>query len=180
MANRTVQIIGYGFGATPATVTATVNGSQVFSGAVDTVNDPIPPMPIDPALVNSGTTLFTFEIPMNYSGALPMTVEVGTSPVVFAQIYANYANIANTSNTGNSNVTTFTSSGPTGFVNVFNPWPIEPPTEARSNTAINGMPYTITLEERDTFDPPIIGTWWWTINPGSTFSYDVNVTPGLE
>jgi len=180
MANRTVQIIGYGFGNTPASITATVNGSQVFSGPVDTVNDPIPPMPIDPALANSGTALFTFEIPMNYSGALPMTVEVGNSPVVFAQIDANYANVANTSNTGNSNVTTFTSSGPDGFLSIYRPWPIVIPAEPRSNTVVNGVPVTITQADRDQSDPPILGTWWWTINPGSTFSCDINVTAGLE
>lgn len=173
MANRTVQIIGQGFGSTPASVTATFNGSQVFSGSVSTINQPVPSMPIDPSLVNSGTVLFTFEIPMNLSGNVPMTVNVDGSMVFFAQIYANYANVANIS-AGNLNG--FVSSGANSFVNIYNPYPAPVNFECRSNVTLNGQSMVITPEERGTLDGP----WWWQVTPGSALTCDVEITAGLE
>lgn len=167
MANRTVQITGYGHGASPASVTATVNGQQVFSGEVPTVETPDPGYPS-----TSATVLFTFEIPVEFSGSLPMTVAVENSSVTFWHIYANYSNIANTA----GNVVTFASSGSSGYSNILREWPNANPADPRSNVYIDGVSVTVSAEERGNLN----GTWNYPVNSGSTISYDIAVTAGLE
>lgn len=171
MTNRTVQIMGLGIGSDPATVVATVNGSQIFSGTVETIDEPFPSLP-STEVANTLVSLFTFDIPMDFSNNLPMTVTVANNPVIFGPIKANYSNVANI----DGNVTTFVSSGPTRFLNIYKPGNTEVITDSRSNVTIDGIAQTITPEQRGT----LVGTWWWTIYPGSTLSYDLLVTAGLE
>jgi hypothetical protein len=172
MTNRTVQIMGYGHGASPASVTATVNGQQVFSGEVPTMNTPVPGYPIDPVVGRPSEVLFTFEIPMQFFGSLPMTVTVENSPVAFYNVNANYSNTANT--TGNT--VTFASSGPLGYSNILREWPGVETADPRSNVYIDGISVTISAAERENLK----GTWGWTVDAGSTMSYDLTVIAGLE
>jgi hypothetical protein len=93
MANRTVQILGQGYGSTPAQITVTANGTTVFSGAVNTTDQSLPALPnADLDLTN---VLCTFEIDQAFSGQIPMTCAVSSGTVIFAQIYANYVAIPN-------------------------------------------------------------------------------------
>ena len=88
MANRTVQLLGQGYGSTPAQITVTANGNPVFSGPVNTVDQPSPVLPnLD---INLFGVLCTFEIDQAFTGQIPMTCAVSTGTVTFAQIYANY------------------------------------------------------------------------------------------
>lgn len=94
MAIRTVQILGQGFGSNPASVTATANGTQIFSGTVATLNQPAPAMP-NFELVPEQVVLFTFEIDTAFTGAIPMTCTVDTGTVIFGEIFANYVGVPN-------------------------------------------------------------------------------------
>jgi hypothetical protein len=175
MTNRTVQIMGLGIGSEPATVVATVNGSQVFNSTVETIDEAFPALPGNVEVANTMVSLFTFNIPVELSGDLPMTVTVANNPVIFGPVLANYGNVVNT--TGNT--TTFSSSGATTFLNIYRPWPNPDGTiitDCRSNVVIDGVAQTITPEIRG----DLLGTWWWAIQPGSTLSYDLLVTAGLE
>ena len=93
MANRTVQILGQGYGSSPAQITVTANGNTVFSGTVSTVDQPLPALP------NLGLTisniLCSFEIDLAFTGQIPMTCAVSSGTVIFAQINANYVAIPN-------------------------------------------------------------------------------------
>jgi hypothetical protein len=109
---------------------------------------------------------------MDFSNNLPVTVTVANNPVIFGPIKANYGNVEN----NDGNVTTFFSSGPTTFYNIYKPGNTEVITDSRSNVTIDGIAQTITPEQRGS----LLGTWWWTIEPGSTMSYDLLVTAGLE
>lgn len=94
MTNRTVQIKGYGFGSTPAEITVTLEGTNVFTGAVTTIDGTPPPLPnID--LKDETTTLCTFELPVDFAGEKAMTCSVTSGTVIFAQIDANYRPIEN-------------------------------------------------------------------------------------
>jgi hypothetical protein len=93
MANRTVQILGQGYGSNPAQITVTANGTTVFSGAVNTVDQPLPALP-NPDL-DLTNILCTFEIDQAFTGQIPMTCAVSAGTVIFAQIYANYIFIEN-------------------------------------------------------------------------------------
>jgi hypothetical protein len=85
MDNRTIQIFGQGYGPEPVTITAKANGNVVFSGAVTTLNETIPPRnTIVPQL------LYSFEIDRSFSGVIPMTCEVSSGTALLATVKANY------------------------------------------------------------------------------------------
>ena len=93
MANRTVQILGQGYGSSPAQITVTSNGNTVFSGTVSAVDQPLPALPN--LAINLSEILCTFEIDQAFTGQIPMTCAVSSGTVIFGQIYANYVAIRN-------------------------------------------------------------------------------------
>lgn len=93
MANRTVQILGQGYGASPAQVTVTANGNTVFSGSVSSIDQPVPSLP-SPGL-NLSEILCTFEIDQAFTGQIPMTCEVTVGTVIFSTISVNYVMVPN-------------------------------------------------------------------------------------
>jgi hypothetical protein len=173
MANRTVQFRGFAVGTTPTTVTATYNGSQIFSGEIPTLTSPVPPA--DPSDVDTVPTMFTMELPMDASGNVPMTIISQGNPVTVCQIDANYCNIANVV----GNTVTFTSSGADGYLGIYRPYPPNSPTtpvDARINVTIGGVPQTISSEQRGN----LLGTWWWSASSNVEMAYDLLITAGLE
>jgi hypothetical protein len=161
MTNRTVQVLGSGYGSTPASIVATWNGIQVFSGTVPTQDSPLPTKSSAP-----GQVLFTFEIPMDAAGNISMTTDVTGNPVVFTEIMANYANLG-------SDTTSYTSSGPTRFV------PIEGKLDVldvRSQVTISGISLPIPNPKPDT----AAGDWWWLVATDSSMSCQVAVQAGRE
>jgi hypothetical protein len=87
---RTLQFYGKGYGATPATITVTLDGDTVYTGAVTTVDQPT----VD-VLPGQQVVLFTCEVPVATSGALPMTCTVNNGTVYFMYITGNYAPVPN-------------------------------------------------------------------------------------
>jgi hypothetical protein len=88
--NRTLLFYGYAYGATPVTLTATINGSTVFSGEVPTVDAPTPS-----GIITDQVLLFSLDnsplFPTNISMAYPMSIAVsGGNAVMFANIQCNY------------------------------------------------------------------------------------------
>lgn len=174
MTNRTVQFYGQGYSTppavgvalTPCTITATVSGNVVFSGAIPTLES-------SDILRQPGEqeVLFTFEIPMvaaNTANASPYTLPVSLAitgdDVYLEQINANYCN-----NLGNT-------TGPTGFAAISS-------VDARSNVVITNALYNNPPPDPRPPGYPT-GTWGWEIEvaPGqtSTMTFDMNVLPGLE
>jgi hypothetical protein len=94
MTMRIVQVLGMAFGSSPAEITVTANGTQVFSGTVTTVDQPLPNTP-DPAIIADQVPLFTFEIPIDFAGQIPMVCTVNKEAVIFGQVLANYTVIRN-------------------------------------------------------------------------------------
>lgn len=91
MTNRTVQIFGYGYNDTPVEITSTLNGTTIFTGTIPTLNEPVPTNFVGAVM----TTLFTFEIPVDFEGNIPMTCNVTNGAVIFAEVLANYVSIVN-------------------------------------------------------------------------------------
>ena len=85
---RTVQIQGQGYGSTSAQITVTANANTVFSGTVNTVDQPVPSLPN--ADIDLSNVLCTFEIDTAFTGQIPMTCQVFSGTVIFADILANY------------------------------------------------------------------------------------------
>jgi hypothetical protein len=168
MANRTVRFRGFAVGTTPTTVTATYNGSQIFSGEIPTLTTPVPPA--DPSDVDTVPTMFTMELPMDASGNVPMTIISQGNPVTVCQIDANYCNIANVV----GNTVTFISSGPDGYFNIF--LSAADTNDCRANVTIGEVPQTISSEVRGN----LLGTWWWSASSNVEIAYDLRITAGLE
>jgi hypothetical protein len=84
MANRTLQFFGIGYGAEPVTVTATVNGTQVFNGTITTFNSPV--NTVNPW--TQMTPLFTAEVDETMVENIPMSVTVSGGTAVFGDVHA--------------------------------------------------------------------------------------------
>lgn len=94
MTNRTVKLLGYGFGATPAEITVTLEGTTIYTGAVTTVDQAVPELPnLD--LMPDQVELCSFELPVDFAGQKAMTCEVTSGTVIFSEIYATYASMVN-------------------------------------------------------------------------------------
>lgn len=89
MTNRTLQFWGQGYGSTPATVTVSLGGTTIYTGEVPTIDAPRTPWPDQALLFTAG------EIPVEFSGSIPMTYTVNSGTVVFAWIYENYIPVTN-------------------------------------------------------------------------------------
>jgi len=171
MTTRTVQFYGQGYsipidglGLTPNTVTATVGGNVVFSGAISTVySSDVLRLPTDQVV------LFTFEIPLVTGNVveeytLPVSLAITGDAIYLEQIQVNYCNLGNG-----------VSSGSTGFLQISQG-------DARSNVVITNATHSSTPP--DPRPPDATGTWGWEIEiaPGqtATMAFDMNVAPGLE
>lgn len=98
MTTRTVNITGYGFGASPAQITVTVDGVTVFNGAVTTADQPVPSMP-NPSIENDPVVLASFDVDVAYAGTKAVTCSVTNGTLVFADLTANYTKTVNTAYT---------------------------------------------------------------------------------
>jgi hypothetical protein len=171
MPNRIVKIYGYGVGSSTATINVSVEGTEIFSGAVTTSTQELPALP-DLSIVDNTVELCSFEIPIDFSGQKAMSCEVTNGTVIFAQIEANYCKIPNPIFSSSewavlSNVGSTNGSGSTGFSNIYYG-------ESRSEIQINGVTQPIVHSEEYT------GTFWWIVPAGSTLSYNLNVASGQE
>jgi hypothetical protein len=167
-ANRTFQFYGIGYGNTPVTVTAHVNSTEIFSGEITTIDQPINPVPYPTPEIASTTVLFSLAdsalLNTDFSGSLPMTVVVtGGEGALFGEIKSNYY-IGNV-NTGAGNVNNFRQ----GYFG--EPTNSEGSPDPRSSVAIDGAQQVPPLEKS-------IGCWVWLIPTGSTMTYNWNIGVG--
>jgi hypothetical protein len=91
MSNRTIQILGYGYGSTTCSATVSYNGNTVFSGTIPT---------LDQAQVfvisSEQVTIFTFEIDISTAGTFPLIINVtGGNTVYIEQVLSNYMPVQN-------------------------------------------------------------------------------------
>ncbi len=171
--NRTFQFYGVGLGNTPVTVAASINGTQVFSGAVTTVPGTAFPVDVPPLPEIYSTTLaFTVAdsalLNTDYAGHYPMTLTVsGGNGIVISQIMSNYypGNRQVTPNAGSADHYNLCYSGvPVNSDNTKDP---------RSSVTINGVA-TVPARIGDTES----GTWMWQIPSPVTVVHNLNVSIG--
>jgi hypothetical protein len=86
MTNRTLQFLGRGYGSTPATVIATLDGVTIYTGEVPTLDqETILELP------GEQVVMFTTEIPLDFTGNKAFSMQVTSGTVNFADQLANYA-----------------------------------------------------------------------------------------
>lgn len=116
MANRTVQILGYGYGSNPCNANVSYNGATVFSGTIPTLNQQEIIVSPDGQVV-----LFTFEIDIAAAGTFPFNINFSGGNLVYVeQVLANYSVQGNVS------------SGPNEYTVISSP-------QSKSNVFINGI-----------------------------------------
>jgi hypothetical protein len=96
MANRTIQFLGSGYaptGTDPITISATLNGNVVYTGSIPTsYTSEINHQP------DGQEVLFTCELPVDFSGTVPMSISLDNPVGVtafFEQVQSNYVTIPN-------------------------------------------------------------------------------------
>jgi hypothetical protein len=156
MTTRTVKMFGLAYGPTPAEITVTLDGVSVYTGTVTTADEPVPSLP-NIELVDTTVEFCNFEIPMEFSGAKPMTCTVNSGTVIFADILANYVVADNTDPVAGS--------GPDQFFG------IDGAGNARSSVFIDGVEQPMNHEEFG-------GSWWFKVSEGSTLSYNLDIQAG--
>ena len=164
MTTRTIQSLGYGFGNTPATIVAKINGVTVFEGEIPTA--PLSDLPVGNPYdqwANNVVSLYTFTSTVGTEISLPTTIEVTSGTVLFGSFSANYSIIAAVPPD-----TKPTSSGPDGYLVL--------PGEAREGVTIDGIEQNYHPAGSTTN----LGTWWWQVGAGSTIAFNTLVNAGFD
>jgi len=153
MVNRTVKALGWGSGT--AEITAILDGLTVFSGPVELVEKTN-----DNESEQTSPVLFSFEIPLDFTGTKHMTISVKGNTVEFGQIVANYTEL-------HMDTVTF-STGPDDYVDIAED-DDNGVKDPRTNVTIDGV--------KQTADRLLgKGTWHWTVDPGSILEHDLTVS----
>jgi len=152
MTIRTFKQQGRGYGATPAVVTARLDGVQVFSGPVSTLNQPIPGGYTPGS--NYGVDMYFWEGDFDFEGTRELSITVTNSPLLLTDTLADYT-------TDNSAV-----------FNCFYYYTVDGITigDPLSNVKIDNVPMSRTNN--------LTGQWCWTIPAGSTLTATINIDSG--
>ena len=167
MAIRTFIQEGRGYGADPVEITAKINGVVVYQGPVDTVDEPLPPLPGLPS--GSDTLIFSWERPIDFSGSVEMEITVGNGTLLLTDSFANY-----TPKLINGQTVT---SGPDEYL----PFYVEKVgdvvyTDPMQNPKIDGV--DVVRDRNHDPDDPLDGQWCYVIGAGSVFTSTVLIAAG--
>jgi len=158
MTTRNFIQCGQAYGSTTASITATIDGTVIFSGPISTLDTPIPSRP--DAATGPLPTIFTWTNTVAFAGTQSYSVAVTGSPLLLGftgadHCIANYAAQFNT-------IYTYEIDG--AIV-----------ADPLTNVAIDGVVHT-----RGPDNSTLSGQWQWLIPAGSTLTAILNVTAGVE
>jgi hypothetical protein len=157
MTTRNFIQYGQAYGSTPASITATIDGTVVFSGPVTTVDLPLPGR--GNTSVSDLPTLFTWTNTVEFVGAQSFSIAVTGCQLVLDCTAAD--------NTAANSISEFCSfyKQTIGNVTVYDPF---------TNVTIDGM-----AMQRGPNNDELSGQWQWLIPAGSTFTATLNVDAGF-
>jgi hypothetical protein len=159
MTTRNFIQTGQAYGSTTASITATIDGTVVFSGPISTLDQPVPVRP-DPEADVALPTIFTWTNTVDFSGTQSYSIAVTGSPLLLAFTGADHYMANNVAEF----CTTYTYS--VGGVTIGDPF---------TNVAIDGV-----AMQRGPDNNSLSGQWQWLIPAGSTFSATLNIDAGVE
>jgi hypothetical protein len=178
MATRTIKLLGQGFGSSPVSITATVDGATVYTGTINTVDEPVPAQ-----YTGKGSDMFSFTVDTTFSGTKPVTIAVTGGTLVTTVTLGNYAMIKNPALTPEE-AATFDFDDPDNV-----PPEVESKGgyfipgsdsdfgaigryDSKNNVTIDGVPQV----KGDPTGREQFADWFWTVNSGSTIAFDSNIT----
>jgi hypothetical protein len=158
MTTRNFKQCGQAYGSTPASITATIDGTVVFSGPVSTLDQPLPILP-EPSANITSPTLFTWTNTVDFAGTQSYSIAVTGSPLLLAFTGADHCgnDVAQFSSTYAYEI---------GGITVADPL---------TNVAIDGV-----VQQRGPDNSILQGQWQWLIPAGSTFTATLNVDAGTS
>lgn len=156
MTTRNFKQCGQAYGLTPASITATIDGTVVYSGSISTLDAPLPARPEGNASV---PIIFTWTGTVAFEGTQSYSIAVSGSPLLLGFTGADHVVGNNVAEFGT--IYTYESGG----VVITDPF---------SNVAIDGVVQTRSN------DNTLTGQWEWLIPVGSTFTATLNVNAGVE
>jgi hypothetical protein len=178
MTTRTFKQYGQAYGSVPASITATIDGVQVFSGPVYTVDEPLP---TDSTLI-VGSTLFNWTNTVDFAGTQSFSISVTGSPLRLTTTVANYRYIfpypptfelpADSGNFVVPDADSLINDYAFFYIANIDGIQIEDPF---TNVVIDGVP-----RQRGPNNADLPGQWQWIIPAGSTFTATLNITAGSE
>lgn len=173
MTTRTFKQKGQAYGSTTASIVASINGVTVYSGTVNTVNEPMPSLP---DTENSyGVDLFSWQEDAAFAGTQTISIAVTGSDLLLTDSIANYVAVLNPDyNPSDPASKEWISGGADVYGSFYNI--TEDGTNYYSdpftNEAIDGN------SQEHVPDPDLPGQWYWRIPAGSTFTATVNIQAG--
>jgi hypothetical protein len=164
---RTVQIWAQGFGSAPAAIEATVNNTLIFSGPVPTVDEPMQEHG-GPQYKGTGQLAFSFDIPFDFVGAVPVSIKVTDQMVIVTNSFYNYVTLPGTDpDFPNQRVI----GGPDVFVAIAGGELTDPKAYVKINSVLK-IPNRNGSEE--------MGEWYWPLTTNDVLSFDLEISsPGI-
>ena len=154
MTIRTFRQYGQAYGSQPASIIATIDGVEVYSGPINTLNQALPVLPDVSLMIDN--VIFSWEKTTDFSGTVNLELRVSGSPLILAGTLANYP----TDNEAAANRwSAFYSYTVDGVLYL----------DSFSDEKIDG----VSVSRQDS--PEYSGQWWWKIMPGSVFTAVVHV-----
>ena len=161
MTIRTFKQRGQGYGSSPVTVLAKIDGVEVFNGPVPTLNSPYQITGFDEAInwVDLGNELFSWTDDVTFSGTKTVEISVSNGYLVLMNTIANYLRL---DEEGAENQWSFVYYNQVDDVLHTNPW---------TNMTINDIAQNPNTE--------IPGQTYWLIPPGGIMSCTINITASI-
>jgi len=160
MEKRTIRVLGWGVDKQQSELTVTLDGETVFSGVV-----PLEEMTSENDRIETAPTLFSFEVPMEFSSTARMKIVKDRATIRFANIVANYTLLEQGGVEMESGPFEFLDAAPLDDQGVRDP---------RANVVINGQLQTPARTAQ------LCGTWHWIIGPTDTFEHDLVISPSYQ
>jgi len=154
MTTRNFKQCGRAYGLMPASITAIVDGTMVYSGPIATLDAPIPSRPEGNVSV---PVIFTWTGSVAFAGTQSYSIAVTGSPLLLGFTGADHV--------AGNNVSEF------GVINIYELGGVEI-ADPLTNVAIDGV--------EQTRDNTLSGQWEWLIPAGSTFTATLNINAGVE
>lgn len=167
MTTRTFIQKATAYGSSTASIVAVVDGVTVYSGSVETLNQPFPSLP---DTENSyGANAFTWTNDVAFAGTQTLSIAVTGSDLLLTDSVANYIGIDDPANPGNT-----ISGGANVYGGFYN--------ETIANVVYSDPFTNVTIDgvAQSTDRGDLVGQWYWTIPAGSTFTATINIQAGIE